>query len=211
MNSAGTARTRDPVRTRAQILSAGFDEVYRKGFRGASIDEIIKKAKLTKGAFFHHFPTKEAMGYALVDEILQSLVNDRWLRPLDDYENPLEGIARNFKKVIEEMPRSHLGLGCPLNNLVQEMAATDPMFAKKLKAVIQSWIAGVESNLIRAQKRGYLRGGVDLRRLAEFIVMSHEGAFGMVKMLKDGTVFLGLQASLNDYLKSFAAGTLETV
>src|SRR4051812_12781519 len=110
-------KTGDPLRTRAQILGAGFGEVSRRGFLGASVNEILREAKLTKGAFFHHFPTKEAMGYAIVDEVLLSLVQNRWLRPLDDYENPLEGIARNFKKVIDETPSAHLRLGCPLNNL----------------------------------------------------------------------------------------------
>jgi TetR/AcrR family transcriptional repressor of nem operon len=196
-------KTRDPVRTRAQILNAGFREVYKNGFRAANIDNILKDAKLTKGAFFHHFPTKEDFGYAIVDEVLISLVAERWIRPLDDYENPLEGIALNFKKVIAMTPQSDLGLGCPLNNLMQEMAASDPKFAKKLYAVIESWIDGIELNLSRAQKRGYLRRGADLRRLAEFIVMSHEGAFGIVKMLKDRRVFFGLQASLHEYLTTF--------
>jgi TetR/AcrR family transcriptional repressor of nem operon len=204
MNRTSSAKTRDPVRTRAQILGAGFEEVYKNGFRGANINEIIRKSKLTKGAFFHHFPTKEALGYAIVDEILHSLVQERWLKPLDDHENPLEGIVRNFKKVIEETPESHLGLGCPLNNLVQEMTAADPKFARKLNSVMEVWIQGIELNLTRAQKRGYLSRGVNLRRLAEFIVMSHEGAFGIVKMLKDRKVFLGLQASLKDYLQTFA-------
>jgi TetR/AcrR family transcriptional repressor of nem operon len=196
------AKTRNSVKTRSHILGVAFEEIYRHGFRGASVNSIIDKTELTKGAFFHHFPTKEALGYAIADEILVSLIMDRWVRPLDNYENPLEGISHNFKKIIETTPEEHLGFGCPLNNLVQEMAPEDPVFSKKLNSALEKWIEGIELNLKRAQKRGFLRSGVHLRRLAEFIVMSHEGAFGMVKMLRDRKVFFGLQATLRDYLKT---------
>jgi len=202
MARLNAVKTRNPVKTRSRILGVAFEEVYRHGFRGASVNSIIDKTKLTKGAFFHHFPTKEALGYAIADEILCSLVLDRWVRPLDDYENPLEGISHNFKKIIEAMPEEHLGCGCPLNNLIQEMAPEDPIFSEKLNAALEKWINGVELNLKRALARGFLRSGVNVRRLAEFIVMSHEGAFGMVKMLRSRKVFLGLQASLKDYLKT---------
>jgi TetR/AcrR family transcriptional regulator, transcriptional repressor for nem operon len=196
------AKTRNSAKTRAHILGVAFEEIYRHGFRGASVNSIIDKTELTKGAFFHHFPTKEVLGYAIADEILVSLVLDRWVRPLDNYENPLEGISHNFKKIIETTPEEHLSFGCPLNNLVQEMAPEDPVFSEKLNSVLEKWIEGIELNLKRAQKRGFLRSGVNLRRLAEFIVMGHEGAFGMVKMIRDRKVFFGLQVSLRDYLKT---------
>jgi TetR/AcrR family transcriptional repressor of nem operon len=206
MARAIATKTRNALRTRSLILGAGFNEIYKKGFRAASINEIIKETKLTKGAFFHHFPTKESLGYAIADEILFSLVRDRWLLPLDEYENPVEGITQNFKKIIDETPQSHLGLGCPLNNLVQEMTANDPIFAKKLSMVIEYWTEGIKQNLLKAQKRGYLKRGVNLQRLAEFIVMSHEGAFGLIKITKDRKAFLGLNTSLKEYLLTFSKG-----
>lgn len=200
-------RTRNPQQTRAKILEVAFTEILHKGFQGVSITDILDKTDLTKGAFFHHFPTKEALGYALVDETLREMTLDRWIRPLDDYENPVEGIVLNLKRIIDSMPDEHLGVGCPLNNLIQEMSTVDPVFRDKLNAVLELWIAGVEKNLKRAKARGYLSSGINIRHLAEFIVMNHEGAFGMTKSMRDRRVFKALHASLRDYLRSVQVET----
>jgi len=197
-------RTRNKEKTRETILSIAFEEIYRRGFQAVSVQEIVDKAGLTKGAFFHHFSTKQALGYALVDETLKRLVLDRWIRPLEDYENPVEGIVDNLKKIIDATPQERLALGCPLNNLIQEMSPVDPTFAAKLQGVLQFWIDGVEKYLAKAKVRGHLPRGADVRRLAEFIVMNHEGAFGISKSLKSRKVFLSLQASLRDYVRFVA-------
>src|SRR5688500_13194892 len=96
-------RTRNPERTRALILEVAFGEIFPRGFQGVSVDDIVKRTGLTKGAFFHHFPTKQALGYALVDETLKRMTFERWIQPLEQYENPLEGVVENLKKIIEAM------------------------------------------------------------------------------------------------------------
>lgn len=197
-------QTRDSARTRAKILECAFWEIFRNGFQGVSIDRIVARTGLTKGAFFHHFPNKQSLGYALVDETLSEMVRDRWIRPLDAYENALEGIADNFGKIIAATPKDLLPLGCPLNNLVQEMSSVDPVFRDKLRAALELWIPGVEGHLRSARRRGYLKKSVDPRRLAEFVVTNHEGAFGMLKSLRDHKAFFSLQASLKNYLDGVA-------
>ncbi|HMF97531.1 MAG TPA: helix-turn-helix domain-containing protein [Vicinamibacterales bacterium] len=63
------------------MLEAGFEEVYERGFQAASIDRILERLEVTKGAFFHHFPNKTAFGYALVDETIASMIRAQWVRP----------------------------------------------------------------------------------------------------------------------------------
>lgn len=84
------------------------------------------------------------------------------------------------------------------------MSSVDPVFDRKLRQVLELWIKGVEKGLKRAQIRGYLRKSVNLRHLAEFIVMTHEGAYGMVKSMKDRKVFKSPHAQLRDYLQSLS-------
>lgn len=198
-------RTRNPEKTRGQILEVAFRQIYRNGYQGVSIDDILSETELTKGAFFHHFANKQALGYALVDETLKRMVTERWIAPLEQYENPLTGITDNLKKIIEAMPEESLALGCPLNNLIQEMSSVDPVFKDKLTAVLEYWIEGVELNLKKARQAGYLKKDAHTRRLAEFIVMNHEGAFGMMKSFRDKKVFRSLHAMLKDYLQTLAA------
>ncbi len=204
METAGRKRTRDPEKTRAHILEVAFREIYHHGFQGVSIDQIIRRTEVTKGAFFHHFATKSELGYALVDEVLREMILDRWIRPLSAYRNPIQGILKRFRILSEEMEECDLARGCPLNNLAQEMSAVDPVFREKVRAVMTLWIDETERYLKKAQEGGYLKKSADTRQLAVFIVAMEEGAFGLVKSMADRRLFDSLYASLRSHLLGWA-------
>jgi len=73
--------TRDPGRTRGRLLRAAFEEMLRSGFRNADLDAILATAGVTKGALYYHFDNKEALGYAVVDEVIASNVHQKWVLP----------------------------------------------------------------------------------------------------------------------------------
>lgn len=204
MHAVGDKRTRDPEKTRAHILEVAFIEIYHTGFNGVSIDRIIKKTNVTKGAFFYYFPTKNDVGYAIVDETLREMIMDGWIRPLAAYKNPVRGILKRFRILTEAMTDENLLRGCPLNNLVQEMSSSDPVFREKLKAVMTLWIDELEKYLKKALDNGYLKKGADTRRLAEFVVMVIEGSFGIAKSVGDRRIFDSFYNSLREYLLSKA-------
>jgi TetR/AcrR family transcriptional repressor of nem operon len=76
-------RLRNPERTRDRLLQAAFREVYRSGFQSASLDTILAAAGVTKGALYYHFDSKEALGYAIVEEVIAPDLRGKWLRPLE--------------------------------------------------------------------------------------------------------------------------------
>lgn len=198
------SRTRDRERTRAAILEAAFEEIYERGFQGVGVREIAAKAGVTTGAFFHHFPTKSDVGYAIVDELLRDGILERWIRPLDAYTNPLEGMLRAFRDTFDEWADTHLSRGCPLNNLAQEMSSVDPAFREKAAAVIQGWIEGTRRHLDRAREEGFLDPSVNTRELAEFIVSLQEATFAMGKTLGDARIYDSLYNALRDHLAAKA-------
>jgi TetR/AcrR family transcriptional regulator, transcriptional repressor for nem operon len=196
---------RDPEKTRTEILKAAFNTVYELGFRDSSVDTIVAKAGVTQGAFFHYFRTKNDLGYALADEILKDMMLDRWIRPLAAYRNPVQGMITRFKKLMEATSDEELALGCPLNNLTQEMSPVDSVFREKLRAVLDLWIDETERYLRKAQAEGYLKPDVKVRRAAEFIVMIEEGSAAMVKNLRDRKVYWSLYESFKHFLESISA------
>src|SRR5579864_1818299 len=110
-------RPRNPERTRQRLLQAAFREVYRYGFQSAGIDTILAATNVTKGALYHHFESKEALGYAIVEEVIAKLTRDRWLRPLLGDAPTIEtliGIVRSTP-----VRREDVRGGCPLLNLAQ--------------------------------------------------------------------------------------------
>ncbi len=111
------------------------------------------------------------------------MIIQRWIRPLDSYENPIEGILKQLKELIGRATPDQLKLGCPLNNLVQEMSSVDLNFKRRLEAALQLWIDEMESQLKRAKDSGFLRNDISPKQVAQFVVMAHEGFYGLLKGL----------------------------
>jgi AcrR family transcriptional regulator len=65
-----TARARDPEKTRARILSAATNEFASKGFDGARVDMIAKRAKTNKRMLYHYFGDKKALFEAIIGKML---------------------------------------------------------------------------------------------------------------------------------------------
>jgi AcrR family transcriptional regulator len=195
-------KSRDFEKSRKEILDAAFVEVYKRGFQGVSIDDIVAKTSLTKGAFYHHFPTKLDVGYAIVEDVLKPMIIARWIAPLERYENPIEGIVRQMDLLIGHADPAALRAGCPVNNLVQEMAPIDSGFRRRLQGALNLWIDGLEVHIRRGQQAGFINRELDARQVARFVVLMHEGMFGMLKGLGDTVAFGTLFAPVRAYLRS---------
>jgi TetR/AcrR family transcriptional repressor of nem operon len=193
------------VKSRQEILEAAFGAVYEHGFQGVSVDDIVEGTSLTKGAFYHHFPTKLDLGYAIVEEVLKPMIMQRWVVPLERYDNPLEGIARQMDQLIGKADPAALRKGCPLNNLVQEMSPVDSGFRKRLQDALNLWIDGIEVHVRRGQASGFIIREVSARQVAHFVVLMHEGIYGMLKGLGDPAAFRTMFRSVRDYLRSIEA------
>jgi TetR/AcrR family transcriptional regulator, transcriptional repressor for nem operon len=198
-------QTRDLARSRKEILDAAFPLIFQRGFQGVSIDDIVNATSLTKGAFYHQFPTKLDLGYALLDEVIKPMILSRWIAPLAACENSLAGILKQLRTLIGDASPSELKLGCPLNNLVQEMSAVDAEFKRRLELALELWISGLEAELSRAKREGYLKKDVNARQVAHFLVMAHEGFYGILKGLDDPRAFDALYSSLKLFFKTIEA------
>ena len=182
-------RLRNPERTRQRLLEAAFREVYRYGFQSAGIDKILAATNVTKGALYYHFESKEALGYAIVEEIVATLPRDRWLLPLErskdrDSIDALIDVVR----AIPTRPRDIKG-GCPLVNLAQEMSPLDEQFRKRLQRIFQSWQDGVASALRRGQEQGTVRRDLDPEEMASFLIAMVEGYEVLAKNAQDAKVW----------------------
>ena len=180
-------RVRDPERTRERLLQAAYREVLRTGFQGAGIDTILAATNLTKGALYYHFASKEALGYAIVDEIIAKLVHDRWLRPLLSEGQAiviLIGIVRRIPARPAELRES-----CPLLNLSQEMSPVDEQFRKRLERLFLAWQEGVAALLRRGQSEGTVGSDLNPEESASFLVAMVEGYASLAKNAQDAKVW----------------------
>jgi hypothetical protein len=93
-------------------------------------------------------------------------------------------------------------LGCPLNNLAQEMSPLDERFRQRLAAALKAWTDGIAAVLKRGQAAGTVRRDVDARKVAAFVVAAVEGSFGMAKNARSAAVLRSNLEMLNLLLES---------
>lgn len=178
-------RVRDREGTRAQLLTAGFEEVYRHGFQAASVDDVLRRLRVTKGAFFHHFPNKLEFGYALIDEVIAEMIRAQWVTPLSTSTDPLTTIADAFEVGARELAKAPVNLGCPLNNLAQEMSPLDDGFRLRTQRVFELWMEAYELALRIGQAKGTVSTAVDPRAEAFALVAEIEGILSLAKNSQD--------------------------
>ena len=79
-----------------------MEEIHMHGFQGASINQIVEKAGVTKGALFHHFKGKTELGYAVIDEVISQWIDDYWVKPLSNSLDPIKDLKLQLLKLEKE-------------------------------------------------------------------------------------------------------------
>ncbi|MBW8882016.1 MAG: TetR/AcrR family transcriptional regulator, partial [Asticcacaulis sp.] len=166
---------RDPVRTRERLLTAGFEEIYRLGFQGSDLNSILGRAGVTKGALYHHFDNKEALGHAIIEDVVGAITDGKWLAPLRCTNDPIAALIAIVEGTVTT--DDAVAGGCPLNNLAQEMSGVDEGVRTRVAGLFTRWIDGVADALARGQAAGTVRGDIDAREAGQFMVAAYEGYF----------------------------------
>jgi AcrR family transcriptional regulator len=193
----------DAEATRKRILYTAFREFYRNSFQASSLNRIVEEASLTKGALFHHFPSKQELGYAVVDEVIWPEFKARWIDPLEQTDDPIVEIKRMMRHIAEEgAVGDSLIQGCPLNNLAQEMSPLDEGFRQRLERVYAAWRLGVATALTRGINTGKVRKGIAASKVAALVVAALTGIIGTVKNSQNEQLLWDAGEALCDYLES---------
>ncbi len=194
------ATPRDPERTRGRLLRAAFQEMHRSGFRNADLDAVLARAGVTKGALYHHFDNKEALGYAVVDEVIASNLHQKWVQPLRNAKNPIDVLVRIIQS--ESLKREDVQRGCPLLNLSQEMSGLDEGFRRRTAKLFKDWHDAIAEALREGQKRRVVRSDIDANETATFLIAAYEGYVVLTKNSQDARMMQSGQRRVIRLLES---------
>jgi len=192
--------SRDPERTRELLLQAAFQEIHHSGYRSADLDAILAAAGVTKGALYYHFDNKEALGYAVVDEIIASNLHQKWVQPLRNAKDPIDVLVRIIQS--ESLKREDIQRGCPLLNLSQEMSGIDEGFRRRTARVYKHWHDAMAEALREGQKRGVVRSDIDANETATFLIASWEGYVVLGKNSQDPRMMESGQRRVSGQIES---------
>ena len=187
--------------TRGKILMAAFDEIYHRGFQAASLSHILKNTDTTKGALYYHFKNKMELGYAVVDEIIYTTLKANWIEPLRNTDTPIDTIQQILLESGQRMTEEDVRLGCPLNNLAQEMSPIDEGFRNHISAVYLEWQDAIEEAVERGKKAGNIRHDADAKQLSVLFVATLEGCLGLAKSTQSLETLMSCGRGLIDQLE----------
>ena len=200
---ASVATRRNPQRTRERLLQAAFLEIHKSGFRGTDLETILRAAGVTKGAMYHHFANKEALGYAVLDEIIASITREKWLWPLKNAKNPIDALIGIIQST--SLRPADLRCGCPLNNLAQEMSGLDEGFRRRTATIFGDWQSAIATALRNGRQRKIVRSDVDPEEAAAFLLAMYEGYIALAKSFQDVARLQAGEETMINYLESLRA------
>ena len=155
--------------TRNDILAAGVRLFSLHGYHNTSMGDLLAAVSLSKGAFYHHFKSKEEMALAVLERVRESYSREVVTAVQHTTER-----GRRFGVLLERL--SHLnGSGewdccLLLSRLVQEMSEREGTLAEQVRDVV-SWLIDFAAEVIAdGQEAGYLRNDLAARDLAELFV-----------------------------------------
>jgi AcrR family transcriptional regulator len=168
--------------TRLNILKQAFGLIYTRGYQATSIDDIIATTKMTKGAFFYHFKTKDEMGLAMIREVMIPGMDEALIMPLLKGDDPVKEIYSMMQGLLMENPLFEVRYGCPAINLIEEMAPLQPLFHEVLSGLTTKWQEAMQKSITRGKAAGRIRNEVNARQVASFIAAGYGGIRNMGKL-----------------------------
>jgi len=166
---------------RRKLLDAAITIIRQKGYAATSVDEVCARAGVTKGAFFHYFPSKNSLAVAaagrwteLSDALFSAAPYQRFNDPLDRLLGYLD-----FRK---SMLRGDVAdFTCFAGTVVQEAYGTHSDIRLACDACISDHVAKIESDIADAMKHYRVRAPWRAESLALFTQAVLQGAFILAK------------------------------
>ncbi len=190
-----------PTDTRGRILFAAFQEVHINGFQAASIQNIMKGAGVTKGGLYHHFPSKDDIGIALLDEIFTKYLDTTFIAPLLESDDPITALLNHLQGAGAQMTDEDVALGCPMDRFSTEMAPINSVFQQKMDALYQRKQEGLVKALKRGQEAGNVTNEVSAESIALMISATLNGCMSMAKSARSLDLLMQCAQGLFHYLE----------
>lgn len=191
----------DTVRVR--LLETTFHEVLRSSFQKTSLSQILKKSDVSKGGFYHYFSSKSDLGVALITEVHEMYLQERWLKPLAKVKSdPIKQLIQLFDNNAKEISQDGTCCGCPINNLSQEMSSLDENMRRALVALSENWVSGFQNFIYQAQKKGLITKDLKAKSIATFLVSFCGGTIGLVKTRQNLEIIQQNKPTLIYFLES---------
>ena len=166
---------------RDKILASALDLIRAKGYAATTVDELCAAARVTKGAFFHHFSSKEDLAVAAAEHWSETTAAFFDAAPYHAHPDPLDRVLGyiDFRKSI--LKGAVREFTCLAGTMVQEAYETHPAIRAAVDRSISGHAGKVEADIAEAMKKHRLHADWTAKDLALHTQAVLQGAFVLAK------------------------------
>ena len=175
----GTPRRRASARDK--LLAAALDLIRANGYSGTSVEDLCQAAGVTKGAFFHHFESKEALAVAAAEHWSQITGALFEQAPYHAHEDPLDRVLAYIDFRRDLIAGAPAEFTCLVGTMVQECFANSDPIRSACAASIFGHARSLEADLAAAIERYGADAAITAESLARHTQAVLQGAFVLAK------------------------------
>lgn len=183
-------KSRNPEATRRRLVSAARDLVLQRGFTGSGVDQICAAAGVTKGAFFHHFKSKDEIGKAALADWAAFGMGIYAAARAEPARYPLDHVHRFFEIMAGLVAASPGPVTCVVGIISQELANANPDLREDCATFLGDWTDFARELLEEAKRAHPPRVDFDAREVAWFLNSLWQGSMLVAKTRRDPQMIL---------------------
>jgi TetR/AcrR family transcriptional repressor of nem operon len=185
--------------SRQRIIEVAAELMAVQGYERTCLEAILERAGTSKGNFYHHFPSKEDLGLAVLDHIGDE--TQAFLRgSMQPHPDPLARIEAMLDALLTATTEREGRGGCPLGNLAAEMSDVSEAFRGRLARVFAAWQGLVAETLAEARRR-HGCPDVEVEGLAHYIICALEGSLLLAKLMREPGEVGNTVTNLKSYIR----------
>jgi TetR/AcrR family transcriptional regulator, transcriptional repressor for nem operon len=195
---------RDGTETRQRILDNAERLILEQGFAATSVDAVLAASGASKGAFFHHFPSKNHLARALVERYAAgdvAVLDEFMARAEAESDDPAKQVVaflRLFEEASDELTSAQPS--CLYVSFIFEKQLFDNGTNALIADVVATWRERLLEKLEAAALRHPPKAPVDLSSLADQAFVIFEGAFVLVRTMREQSHMRAQLAHLRHYV-----------
>jgi TetR/AcrR family transcriptional regulator, transcriptional repressor for nem operon len=178
---AGVTPSRTQVDARTRLLDAAMQVVREQGYAATTVDDICRTAALTKGAFFHHFKSKEDLAVAAAEHFSQMAERLFGAAPYREFADPLDRLLGYIDFRTEILVGPVPKFTCLLGTMVQEAYDTHPAIRQACDTYIGAHAKEVAKDIAAAKLLYAPKAEWSAEGLALYTQAVLQGAFTLAK------------------------------